>query len=105
AAQKNLESLQEKIRVVVADKLRAEASARVEASRSQLRDSVRVAELTIKQLDDEMDKQKVETQQTGEWSLEVETLREDLEQAKAIDQRLTNAIGRLKMELKAEPRG
>ena len=51
-----------------------------------------------------MDKQKIETQQAGEWSLEVETLREDIEQSRNIDQRLTEEIERLKVELKAESR-
>ena len=71
---------------------------------SQLLDSVRVAELTIKQIDDEMEKQKVETQQTGEWSLEIEALRGDVEQEKAIDQRLTDEMQRLKIEMKAGSR-
>jgi hypothetical protein len=104
AAQKNLEVLKEKTRGVIAEKLRADEAARVQASKSQLRDTVRVTELTIKQLDDEMDKQKVETQQTGQWSLEIESLREDLEQAKRIDQRLTEETERLKIEMKAGSR-
>jgi hypothetical protein len=103
-ARKSLELLKEKTRLTIVERLRNEALTRAQASKAELRDSVRVAELTIRQLDDEMDRQKVETQQTGEWSLEVETLREDLEQAKAIDQQLTEQIERLKIEMRAEPR-
>ncbi len=104
AAQMHLETLKEKTRGIIAEKLRADEAARVQASKLQLRDNLRVTELTIKQLDEEMEKQKVETQQTGQWSLEIETLREDLEQARRIDQRLTEETERLKIELKAGSR-
>jgi hypothetical protein len=100
-ARESLELLKEKTRQTIAERFRNEALARAQASKAELRDNLRVAELTIRQLDDELDKQKIETQQTGEWSLELETLRQDIEQTNAIDQRLTNEIELLKIELRA----
>jgi hypothetical protein len=89
---------------VIDERLRNEARARAQASKAELRESVRIAELTIRQLDDEMEKLKVETPQTGQWSLEIDTLREELEQAKSIDQRITEEMERLKVELNAGSR-
>jgi capsular exopolysaccharide synthesis family protein len=104
AAENTLQLLKTKLRPQIVERIRAETRGKSQVSAAQLRETIRLTELTIKQLDEEMEKQKIETQQTGQWSLEVETLREDLEQAKNIDQRLTEETERLKIELKADSR-
>jgi hypothetical protein len=71
---------------------------------SQLADRVRLAELTIQHLGEEMQKCKVETRQSHVPSLEVETLQEEIEQIKKIDQRITETIEYLKIETRAESR-
>jgi hypothetical protein len=104
SAKKKLELLRTKVRRTVAEQLRTDATSKAQATKLQLRETMRVIELTIRQLDDEMEKQKVDTQQTGQWSLEIESLREDLEQVKNIDHRITEEIERLKLEQQAGSR-
>jgi tRNA(Met) C34 N-acetyltransferase TmcA len=74
--------------------------AKMQTSLSQLADRVRLAELTIQQLGEEMQKCKVETN----WSLEVETVQEQIAQIQKINQRITETIEYLKIETKAESR-
>ncbi len=102
AARKYLDLLKAKLRPIIVKQLQAEMRARAQYSEAELRETIRVAELTIKQLDEELDKHTVETTQAGEWSLEVETLKGDLLQAKTIDQKLTAEIEQLQAELKAD---
>jgi tRNA(Met) C34 N-acetyltransferase TmcA len=71
---------------------------------SQLADRVRLAELTIQALGEEMQKCKVATKQSHEPSLDVETLQEQIAQIQKIDQRITETIEYLKIETKAESR-
>ncbi len=103
-AKKNCDELKIKLRPQVAARIATEALNRAQASVGSLKETIRLTESTVKQLDQEMDKQTVETKQTGEWSLEVETLKDDLLQAKVIDQRVTTEIEQLKVELKADSR-
>jgi hypothetical protein len=71
---------------------------------SQLADRVRLAELTIQQLGEEMQKCKVAIKPSHDPSLEVETLQQQIEQIQKIDQRITETIELLKIETKAESR-
>ncbi len=104
AAKKNFEEQKVRLRPLIAERLRTEIRGKTEASAAQLRETARLTEMTIKTLDEEMDKQKFETQQTGEMTFEVEQIREDLMQTKSIDQRINEEIERLKIEQKAESR-
>ncbi len=103
-AKTNRDELKIKLRPQVTARIVTEALNKSQASVGSLKETIKLTESTVKQLDLEMDKQSVETKQTGEWSLEVETLKDDLMQAKIIDQRLTTEIEQLKVELKADPR-
>ncbi len=71
---------------------------------SQLADRVRLAELTIQQLGEEMQKCKVATKPSQDWSLEVETVQQEIDQIQKIDQRITETVEYLKIEAKAESR-
>ncbi len=103
-AENSLTVVKTKLRPQIVERIRAETRGKSQMSAAALKSTIRELELTMKELDTELEKQKVEVQQTGQWSLEVETLREDLEQAKSIDQRLTEETERLKIELKADSR-
>lgn len=100
----NLAALKSKLRPAIVKQLQADAFAEYQAETKKLNGTVRVLSAAIRQLDEELDKHKIETSQTGDWSLEVEALKEDLDQAKEIDKRLTTEIEQLKVELKAESR-
>lgn len=104
AFEKTLETLKSKLRPAIVKQLQAAAVAQPQAERAALAETVRVIEMTIKELDDQLDRHQLEPTRTGEWSLEVEQLKDDLIQAKEIDQRLTTEIEHLKIELKAESR-
>jgi hypothetical protein len=86
------------------DKLRTDAQAGTQTSRTLLRDSLRVIKLAIKQLDDELEKLPVETQQSGTWALETEALQADIGHMQGFDFRLIEEIERLKLDCKARSR-
>jgi capsular exopolysaccharide synthesis family protein len=103
-AENSLQLAKTRLRPQIVEKIRAETRGRSQMSAATLKSTIRELELTLKELDNELEKQKVEVQQTGTWSLEVETLREDIAQATSIDQRLTEETERLKIETHAEQR-
>lgn len=82
----------------------AESRVASEARASELKDSIRLSEMLIRQIDDELDKQTPAIVSPGNWSLEVEALKEDLLLAQKIDRQIVEEIERLKIELRADTR-
>lgn len=103
-AEANLEQVKARQRPLIAERWRAETRGRTEQTLSQLSDSVQFTKAMLSELDKELEVNQGEVATAGSSVIELESLRDEIDQRKKIDQKITEEMTRLSVEEKAENR-
>lgn len=103
-AEANLEQVKARQRPQLIERWRAETRGRTQQSLAQLSDSVQLTKVMLAELDSELEKHQGEAVAGGQFVIELEALREEIDQVKKIDQRITEEITKMNVEEKAENR-
>lgn len=104
AAEANLEHVKAKQRPLIVERWRTEVQSKTDATLAQLGDKVKFTTAMLQELEKELANNQTEQSTTSSWTIEIESLREEIDNVKKIDQKISEESTKLRVEADVEPR-
>jgi capsular exopolysaccharide synthesis family protein len=101
-AEKSLEDIKGKRRPLVVEHWRTEMKNKTETALAHLGESVKFTKAMLDEIDAELAKNQIEVNNVSSWAVDIEQVRDEIDQVKKIDQKITEEITRLRVEDGAE---